>query len=795
MPHPPRRTPTTVACTALLAFGFAGAATVRVVPTAAREPAVTRAAEPAAALPCAFESAPAPVPVAFCDSFQEGPTVNPPGSRSGQLNGALWGVSRQLGYDNLGQQQYDAGVTSLQIGGTCPSSPVTIETDVRICHGVLDDVVNDNTQVTVANTNQVNGNGTVTSLAMYPKQPFDFAGRTGTVVFDVSDDSGGMHTSWPEFWVTSAPTPDPFVHFNSWQAVPQFGFGLRLGGVCSPAGTGPGSGGGNCGPDCPSDNTGYVVTVASAIVVNNYTVNDTDSGDTPPQNLGTLKYVPDGCVTEPTAPGQMNHFEVRVSQQRIDVYATDAFTPPFNPARERLVHLGTVTNPDLGFTRGLIWLEDVHYNANKGIDTKLQALHTFSWANVGFDGPLLPRDLAFDVPDANEPTPGYPTLDNLGWRMPDNGTPLALTVPGVHGTAAAHGALLTLNYEQDDPATLTYRVNNGSWQTEPWPFGACAVQNGLASCGQRTIALTVPLTDVRAGNDTVQILSSQPSIVSNVDLVLRGAGGVVPPTPPTACPDPLPVPVSGSAVGVAAMQASLGSKTCHGYWVATRSGSVTAVGAAHFFGDLAGHHLAAPIVSITPAPDGGGYYLVGSDGGVYAFGDAHFAGSTGAMHLTKPIVGMSVAPGGGYWLVGSDGGIFAFGHARFHGSMGAVHLTRPVVGMAADARTGGYWLVASDGGVFAFDAAYRGSAADLQLAHPIVGISPQPDGRGYRLVGSDGGVFDYGDATYYGSLPGRHVASPDVTGLAPSVDGLGYYLINAAGEIWAFGDAPYLGNA
>ena len=74
-------------------------------------------------------------------------------------------------------------------------------------------------------------------------------------------------------------------------------------------------------------------------------------------------------------------------------------------------------------------------------------------------------------------------------------------------------------------------------------------------------------------------------------------------------------------------------------------------------------------------------------------------------------------------------------------------------------------------------------------------MSPQPDGHGYRLVGSDGGVFDFGNAAYYGSLPGDHVNNPQVTTIASSVDGNGYYLVNGNGQLWAFGDAPYLGNA
>lgn len=492
----------------------------------------------AASSRCAFESAPQPVSIAFCDTFAEAPTTNPDGSRSAQLNGTLWGVSRELGANNLGQHQYDAGVDTLQIGGTCQPHAVTIESDIQLCNGAANDVVNDNLDVNAANAGVENGNGGVTSLAMYPKQPFDFAHRTGTVVFDVSDDSGGMHTAWPEFWVTDLPVPDPFVHFNEWQSVPEYGFGLRLGGACTPAGTGGGSGGGECGPHCPSNNTGYVVTVASAVVVNHYRVNDSDTGDTPPQNKGTLRLVPAGCVTEPTRPGQMNHFEIRVNRRRIAIYATNAFTPPFDPAVDKLVRLATVPNAHLGFTRGLIWLEDAHYNANKAVDPKLQAMHTFSWANVGFDGPTLPRDLTFDVPDADQPVPGYPGLLNLGWAVPAGRTPLRLTVPNVTGTASAIGALLTFNYGVDTAVTLTYRVNNGRRRVVRWPFGVCAVQNGLHVCGERTIAVPVALRGIKTGANLIRIHASGSTFISNVDLILRGAGGIVAPAPDSLAAGP-----------------------------------------------------------------------------------------------------------------------------------------------------------------------------------------------------------------------------------------------------------------
>ncbi len=262
------------------------------------------------------------------------------------------------------------------------------------------------------------------------------------------------------------------------------------------------------------------------------------------------------------------------------------------------------------------------------------------------------------------------------------------------------------------------------------------------------------------------------------------------------CPTGVTHHATGEPWAVAATVVDINGRNCPGYWVVTRSGGVITIGAAKWMGDASGRALAAPIIGIAATPDHGGYYLLGADGGVFTFGDAHFHGSTGAMRLDAPVVSMAVTPNGtGYWLAASDGGIFTFGNAPFHGSLGGIKLARPVVAMTTDGHTSGYWMVASDGGVFSFDAPFYGSAARVPLAQPVVGMSPQPDNGGYRLVARDGGVFDYGDATFYGSLPGLHVTNPGVTTMTASIDGRGYYLINAAGQVWAFGDAPFVGNA
>lgn len=81
------------------------------------------------------------------------------------------------------------------------------------------------------------------------------------------------------------------------------------------------------------------------------------------------------------------------------------------------------------------------------------------------------------------------------------------------------------NYFTYDPVTFSYRLNNGAWHDQPWPFGACYTQNGFVLCGARTIAVPVSLSDVKHGTNTIQFKSSDATAIANVDLVLQGAGG------------------------------------------------------------------------------------------------------------------------------------------------------------------------------------------------------------------------------------------------------------------------------
>lgn len=435
-------------------------------------------------------------PVAFCDSFD---APSPVFNRSGQLNGQVWGVSRETGNgNNIGQSQFDAWAqVAMQ---TCSGTQTVIPPmDVQVCNGQLREAVDDN--------------GTVTVLAMYPKQPFDFAGRTGTIAFDVSNDTEGGHTAWPELWLTDKPNPAPFAFQGGWASQPQHGFGIRFSLV----------NGGAPGKDCTNK-----WTVDSTVIIRNYAIDDEFTGS---PDMATTRI---DCVTRGSFAA-MNHVEVRVSQNQLDVFASDA-------GSLALKQIATIPNVNLTLTRGLVWLLDGHYNGNKGCDYWFissppcigEQVHTFAWDNVAFDGPFTYRDNANDVLDAmvNNGNGTY----NLGWKTFGSGTDVmsvnTLSIDGSLIPVAASARLL-FNYQVNtDVSTFTYTINGHQH----------VVANPLPPQGftARTEALDVPLTDLVAGPNNVRLVGDQPMLVANVGIVLVNVSGGAPatPTPVVATPTP-----------------------------------------------------------------------------------------------------------------------------------------------------------------------------------------------------------------------------------------------------------------
>ncbi|MGZ4738211.1 MAG: hypothetical protein ACXVLM_03055 [Ilumatobacteraceae bacterium] len=401
----------------------------------------------------------------FCETF-DAPAGG--GTRTGDLNPVLWGVSR-VGNINPGQSMLD-DVAQVSVDGCGPTGWTTTPSDVRICNGQLFEAVNDG--------------GGVGNLDMYPKQPFDFAGRTGTVTFDVSADSDGSHGAWPEFIITDKPVPGTRVSISAVTppaAVNEVGFSLD---GCT---SGPGG------------STGVGTVFASKGGV-----------------YSELGFTSTGCVTKGSSRS-MNHFEVRLSQNHLEVWGTDA-------GGTALKQLAVADNLGLTFTKGLVWLNDVHYNARKSIEPcecGTQWNHTFVWDNLGFDGPKTYRDLGFDVPDANVPgaisSRGDATR-RVGFQV---GTgPLTLTVAGVRRDQNPTGALIVLNTYSFAATVPSVSVNGNAPIDTAWPasFGTYAWYS---------LAIPIPLDQVHDGTNTLTFTSGDGSTtVANISIILVAASSV-----------------------------------------------------------------------------------------------------------------------------------------------------------------------------------------------------------------------------------------------------------------------------
>jgi len=473
---------------------------------------------------CVFASAPAGTTRAFCDGFNS-PTTNPAGSRSGEMNGLIWGVSRMDGdptrwpiFDTNSHTIFDENLNKNVISNAGPLCGQTGSfpppTDIKVCNGSMQ-------------TGLTSGNGVV-AITMYPKQPFDFAGRTGTVVFDVSADSGGDHDIWPEFWLTDKPVPNPHIHATSWAALPKDGFGLVFAANCK---------GGGCAPGCQSGSPGDVyLNLSESSVIRNYVKQiwtwDSNAGGTSQVfDYGT-------CIKEPvTGDGKLNHIELRVSQNKIDVYGTDAATPStMTPGwiASHLVRMATLNNVNLSLTKGLIWINDAQYNPEKGDGTHFY--HRSLWDNVGFDGPKTYRDLAYDAPDNTPATaPAYVVGPSSSKTVTVKGVSKGTADKGASACAATPCALLTFNFTPFDGGGTSlnhsYKINGNSAHAIPWPFST-PDKSGLDAMfdvnSPRTIGIPIDINEVINGDNTVTFTNNSNNSISynNIDLIMVNAAPV-----------------------------------------------------------------------------------------------------------------------------------------------------------------------------------------------------------------------------------------------------------------------------
>ena len=490
---------------------------------------------------CGFDSP------AFCDTFEHGPMA---GGRSGELDPAHWSVTRGSPYTS---SSFD---DALRIGpaliGQCradlSNTRVLPDSDVLVCDPIPT-IPSRHVLATAAAQNY--------GLSTYRiRQPFDFAGRTGTIKLDMDLTNQGLG-GWPALIIAQDPSPAPSFDWQERGSGPRNGIEIEFG-------------------------TGWCNTPHTLETIL-YTFKDYQQ----------TAYVPSFDCAIPhalTAPDSLNHVEIYLTQNHLEVWTSDASSDGVNfPDFQRLWE-GDI---DLPFTRGYVSLALRNHATMK---YWLGSAATVRWDNVGFDGPVSANVHDYSAPDSLTAYQGLPgcTLAgtgtacqwegdvipaapddsgrmqcamtsctyagegrNVGYVVPnvdEDTPPVALDFKGVTLADTSRARLiLAANYPAFDwngvsnPPThlvLRVRVNGGAWHDrnitalEAGAFTDFSPDLGGAGAGAGLLnqAIDLDLTELRDGDNQIELQAAGTWTgtyrvsVTGIDLVLDQAP-VSPPVP------------------------------------------------------------------------------------------------------------------------------------------------------------------------------------------------------------------------------------------------------------------------
>jgi hypothetical protein len=381
--------------------------------------------------------------------------------------------------------------------------------DTRICNG--NDAIQSNHLLTATAAQNYGSN------AYRIRQPFDFAGRTGTITFDADATAIGL-LGWIAIAVTEDPIASPsfsnipaFANFEG-GVIPKNGITVEMEGTCGTSQT----------------------RVDMIHEFRNYVDYDHDFA------LGQSS-----CFN--VSHDHLNRFELRISQTRVELWAT-----PYSADGVHFGALSLVAGADVGltFTRGYVQLVGrnhatrKYWTASDRADS--QDAWVVRWDNVGFDGPIVNNTREFEVPDALVPTSlGFA----MGYFLTDASAvqKTTVTIHGVTGAAGAVRARLAMdvhywgNYSNAGLSTwaLIYRLNAKAWHTynlssaEQAIFNSGVVFHGDKSGQANALSqgvlghvFDVPPADLVEGDNVLEIATSNvpfagyPPTLSNVDLIL-----------------------------------------------------------------------------------------------------------------------------------------------------------------------------------------------------------------------------------------------------------------------------------
>jgi hypothetical protein len=457
-------------------------------PVTAPAPAPTPAPEPIAVVPgppgCGLPAA------AFCETFDAPASVQ---GRAGELDAGRWSGSRaKHGLPSADGMAIAMGTATIPSCRAGIPDKILLPQDALICDPTP---TLQSRHLMVAAGMQNYGQHTYRI-----RQPFDFAGRSGRIVFDAEAYVQDALVGWISVEVLEDPLGAPsFDHLGNWEGglIPKNGFEVQF--VNNSLST----------ASAPSIGVGFIE------VFDNYRATALE-----PQTLTTIA----------TAPGRLNRFELRVSQNRIEVYGTPASSDGTSFGSAVLMQSADVNLP---FTRGYVSITTHNHASEKyaGLDAWVAR-----WDNVGFDGPVIGQWREFEVPDSLTRPAGNgsaPWVD-VGYRIADasSGPSQKLTLRNVDLSGAVSARLsftawyLSFTGDPVSTYTLRYRFNGKAWREHPLTADEVAILTSGVNGGLVGHVLDVPLGDLVSGDNTLEFVTthapqSYPPVFANIDLVLK----------------------------------------------------------------------------------------------------------------------------------------------------------------------------------------------------------------------------------------------------------------------------------
>ena len=430
---------------------------------------------------------------AFCDTFDT-PSGKSGYEREGELDPKKWSVLRTeqgaLGGDftTTGQNAIPIGTATLPSCRSDLPAKVVPDQDVLVCD--TSGTLQSNTLL-IAAAEQNYG-----QAGARIRQPFDFAARTGKVVFDATLNPAGL-LGWVALDITEDPIGAPSylkVQNEENGAVPRNGLEIHFNQNCQ-----------------VTDQ----VSVSRVVVIDDYVQTFIDISDDQRH-----------CV--PMTPGHLNHVEVDVSTQHVVISASPASDDgvTFAPV-EKLAE----TDISLPFTRGYVQISvynhaSVKYSTGNSIDAYIA-----QFDNMGFDGPVLPVEVAAEVPDSltSAPVPAqsiFTKAVNIGYVLGDLGkdgfsAPLSFTPIDLTGAKSARVAMIwwalppSSNGGQGDLSDyeLDYRINGGTshayhYTADQLAFFAAQLAAQQPVSGTLGVSLAVDPAELVSGTNTIEFATT-----------------------------------------------------------------------------------------------------------------------------------------------------------------------------------------------------------------------------------------------------------------------------------------------